>query len=89
MSVRIAFEKMVALLNMTGQSSRVRVLLGDNPESLFRNTAVPYRATFDASDWDERTLEFMRTGDPKSLQQKTVNGVNGYLLPAIRISVAP
>jgi hypothetical protein len=87
-AVKVETEKMIALLKMTGKSSRVRLLIGDNPGSVFKGPVVPYADIFATSKWDEATLEFMQTGNYKLLPIKTINGTTGYLLPAIRISVA-
>lgn len=86
--IKVMTEDMIRLLNLTGKSSRVRLLIGDNPASVFKGTVVPYADIFASSDWDEATLEFMQTGKYKLLPIKTVNGITGYFLPAIRISVA-
>jgi|GEM_PF-4921384 len=75
-------------LGVTGQDVRVRVLIGNNPSSILKGDLVPYVDTFSQSNLDEATIEFMRTGNYKLLPLKTIQGVTGYLLPAIRITPA-
>lgn len=82
-SVKKMMENMSDILKLNGKTNIT--VVGGNNSSMIIRIEDPFPAIFQATDWDEKMLEFAQTGNPSVLPE--IPGFSGKLLFGYRIEV--